>query len=49
MRKYDLIPPESNFRKTYLENITLHREIRSVYLSQQVKAKFPNPKDQESA
>jgi tetratricopeptide (TPR) repeat protein len=30
MRKHDLIPPESNFRKTYLENITLHREIRSV-------------------
>jgi predicted ATPase len=47
MRKYDLIPPESNFRKTYLENITLHREIRSVYLSQQVKVKPYNTKDHQ--
>jgi hypothetical protein len=39
MRKFDLIPPESTFRKTYLENIKLHRDIRSSYLSQQVKAK----------
>jgi class 3 adenylate cyclase len=45
MRKYDLIPPESNFRKTYLENIILHREIRSVYLSQQVKVKSHTAKD----
>lgn len=42
MRKYEFIPPESNYRKTYLENITLHREIRSLYLGQQIKAKVKN-------
>ena len=47
MRKYDMIPPESNFRKTYLENITLHREIRSVYLSQQVKARPHSTKNHQ--
>lgn len=47
MRKYELIPQESNFRKTYLENISLHREIRSVYLSHQVKAKPHSTKDHE--
>lgn len=28
MRKHALIPPDSHFRQTYLENIPLHREIR---------------------
>jgi hypothetical protein len=28
MRKHALIPPESHFRRTFLENISLHREIR---------------------
>jgi hypothetical protein len=28
MRKYELIPAESPYRQTYLENIALHREIR---------------------
>jgi len=28
MRKHDLIPPDSPFRRTYLENIPLHRDIR---------------------
>jgi tetratricopeptide (TPR) repeat protein len=45
MRKHDLIPSESNFRKTYLGNITLHREIRSAYLSQQVKVEPRGVKD----
>jgi tetratricopeptide (TPR) repeat protein len=27
MRKYALIPPDSHFRKTYLENIALHRQL----------------------
>ena len=34
MRKYDLIPSESegrHFRRTYLENIPLHRSIRRAY------------------
>lgn len=29
MRKHDLIPNDSHFRRTFLENIPLHREIRS--------------------
>jgi hypothetical protein len=32
MRKYDLIPPDSPFRRTYLENIPLHRDIRAAYV-----------------
>jgi hypothetical protein len=28
MRKYELIPADSPFRRTYLENIELHRNIR---------------------
>jgi class 3 adenylate cyclase/tetratricopeptide (TPR) repeat protein len=28
MRKYDLVPSDSPFRRTFLENIPLHREIR---------------------
>lgn len=31
MRKYALIPPDSSFRHTYLENIPLHRNIRATY------------------
>jgi len=34
MRKYDLIPAESPFRKTFLENIVLHREIQVAYSAQ---------------
>jgi predicted ATPase/class 3 adenylate cyclase len=33
MRKHDLIPSGSHFRRTYLENIPLHREIRSAVSS----------------
>lgn len=31
MRKWALIPPESHFRRTYLENIPLHRRIQDAY------------------
>ena len=31
MRKYELIPSNSHYRKTFLENIKIHREIRSKY------------------
>ena len=31
MRKHDLIPPDSPFRRTFLENIALHRQIRAAY------------------
>jgi class 3 adenylate cyclase/multidrug efflux pump subunit AcrA (membrane-fusion protein) len=34
MRKYNLIPSESPYRKTYLENIALHREIQRAYEEQ---------------
>ena len=34
MRKYDLIPDDSPFRKTFLENIELHRDIRVAYGAQ---------------
>jgi len=30
-RKHDLIPTDSPFRKTYLENIPIHRDIRDAY------------------
>jgi predicted ATPase/class 3 adenylate cyclase len=36
MRKHDFIPPDSHFRKTYLD-IALHREIRSAYEVQQIE------------
>jgi len=29
MRKYEMIPAESHYRRTYLENISYHREIRA--------------------
>ncbi|MCX7682125.1 MAG: AAA family ATPase [Anaerolineae bacterium] len=31
MRKWALIPQESHFRRTYLENIPLHRQIQAAY------------------
>jgi len=31
MRKHDLIPADSSFRRTYLENIALHQEILNSY------------------
>ena len=31
MHKYSLIPPDSHFRRTYLEHIPLHREIKAAY------------------
>ncbi len=31
MRKYDMIPSDSPFRRTYLENIAYHREIRAAH------------------
>ena len=34
MRKHDLIPAESPYRKTYLENIQLHRDIQAAYARQ---------------
>lgn len=41
MRKYDLIPADSPFRKTYLENIQLHREIQTSYAAQNEQAGPP--------
>jgi hypothetical protein len=32
-RKHSLIPVDSSFRRTYLEQIPLHREIRAAYAS----------------
>ncbi|HET9909912.1 MAG TPA: adenylate/guanylate cyclase domain-containing protein [Anaerolineales bacterium] len=34
MRKYELIPTESPYRKTYLENIKLHRDIQAAHKKQ---------------
>jgi tetratricopeptide (TPR) repeat protein len=31
MRIHDLIPPESPYRRTYLENIPIHRDIRAAF------------------
>jgi hypothetical protein len=33
MRKHDLIPPDSPYRKSFLEGIALHREIQDAYQS----------------
>ena len=41
MRKYELIPVDSHYRHTYLENITLHREIRSVYQTILLSGEWP--------
>jgi hypothetical protein len=35
MRKHDLIPDGSPFRKSFLENIRLHRSIQSLYKASQ--------------
>jgi hypothetical protein len=40
MRKYQLIPQESNFRRTYLENIISHQEIRTAKTASRL-AKMP--------
>jgi tetratricopeptide (TPR) repeat protein len=37
MRKHSLIPTNSPFRQTYLDNIALHREIRTAYNTSFVK------------
>jgi hypothetical protein len=34
MRKHELIPVGSHYRKTYLENIQLHRDIQIAYIRQ---------------
>jgi len=41
MRKHDLIPPDSPFRKTYLKNIQLHRDIQVAYAAQNTRAVPP--------
>ena len=41
MRKHDLIPADSPFRKTFLENIELHREIRVSYAAQNTRTVPP--------
>jgi hypothetical protein len=33
MRKYDLVPSDSPFRRSFLESIPLHREIRGAVVS----------------
>jgi hypothetical protein len=43
MRKYDFIPDDSPFRKTYLENIELHREIQVAYAAQNTRSASPLP------
>jgi predicted ATPase len=37
MHKHDLIPPDSSFRRTYLENIPLHRGIRAAHTASKKK------------
>jgi class 3 adenylate cyclase/tetratricopeptide (TPR) repeat protein len=37
MRKYELIPADNPFRKTFLENVALHREIRIAYAAQSTR------------
>jgi class 3 adenylate cyclase/tetratricopeptide (TPR) repeat protein len=41
LRKYDLIPADSPFRKTFLENIELHREIQVAYAAQNTRPAPP--------
>jgi tetratricopeptide (TPR) repeat protein len=36
-RKHSLIPPDSPFRRTYLENIPLHRDIRAAHAASKEK------------
>lgn len=44
MRKYQLIPQESYFRRTYLENFACHRDIRAAHTASML-AKISNSKD----
>lgn len=39
MRKHNLIPADSPYRKTFLENIPLHREISAAYSQRPVKTR----------
>jgi class 3 adenylate cyclase/tetratricopeptide (TPR) repeat protein len=39
MRKHNLIPANSPFRRSYLENIPLHRDIRAAYTAGSVKTR----------
>jgi hypothetical protein len=48
MRKYDLIPAESPFRKTYLENIELHREIQLAYAARSTRPILSRPNQERS-
>jgi hypothetical protein len=41
MRKHDLIPADSPFRTTYLENIQLHQEIQTSYAVQSTRVTPP--------
>lgn len=44
MRKHDLIPPDSPFRQSFLENIALHRQIAGAYQELTGNAEFiPQP------
>ncbi|MCI0579765.1 MAG: AAA family ATPase [Chloroflexi bacterium] len=43
MRKHDLIPADTPFRQTYLENIPLHRDIRAAYTAAFAKQGRPPP------
>jgi hypothetical protein len=38
MRKHDLIPADSPFRRSYLENIPLHRDIRAAYATSSARS-----------
>lgn len=42
MRKHDLIPEDSFYRRTYLENIDIHREIRAAHAALEL-AQIPEP------
>jgi hypothetical protein len=41
MRKHDLIPPETPFRRTFLENIKLHLDIHLAYAAENPRAVPP--------
>jgi hypothetical protein len=41
MRKHDLIPADSPFRTTYLDNIQLHQEIQTAYAVQNTRVTPP--------
>ena len=41
MRKHDLIPVDSPFRKTFLDNMALHREIQVAYAAQTTRSVPP--------